>query len=244
MARGCGSVGPGAVVAVAIALAALSACGTTPSAPTAPRSRPTLPPPLPLPSTAPAPPDTRAADIVAQSRKAFSALPGYRTDMRFFQKAGSKSSKGLYDLAGKPPRAMRIEIKEGSSPGTRILWTGGKTVKARPGGFLSPIVVDLSLRDDRLVSVRGYSLDQIDITSLLDMLGDPRGRLAYAGKTGTSEVLTTAGSHLLPGCSKMFATLDATTHLPTGVDMSDGREVVFRIRLEGFRADPGVKLEI
>ncbi len=222
---------------------ALSACGSTGPTGT-PKPKVSLPPPAPGPSVAPAPPDTKAIDLVAKAQKAFAALPGYRTEMKFFQKGPQKSSDGLYDLSGKPLRHMRIEILEGGGKGTRLLWNGGASVKARAPGLLSPIVITLPLADERMQSVRGYTLAQTNIASLLDMMADKRNHLAYVGTSGNSEVVSATGRYVLGGCSKMTASLDRTSLMPVGVDATDGREVVFKVRLQKFRADPAVKLEI
>lgn len=231
------------LVGLCAALHGVSACGAPPTS-SKPRPVVSLPPPAPEPSLPPAPPDAKAEMLVAAAKKAFAALPGYRADMRYFQKNGTRTTSGLYALTGKPLRHLRIDITEGTGKGTKLLWHGGDSVKARPGGLLSPIVVTLPLSDERLVSVRGYTLAETNIASLLDMMADPRNRLSYAGKSGNNDVVTAAGRHILGGCSKMTAHLDAASLMPVGVDATDGREVVFKVRLQGFRKDPKVHLDI
>jgi hypothetical protein len=224
------------------ALAGAACGGAPPPAPT--QHKVEVPPPAPQPSGVPAPPDGKATELAAQARKAFAALPGYRTKMRYMQKNGSKISRGLCDIAGKPPLSMRIEIFEGESVGTKLAWFGGNKVKVRPGGLLSPIVVDLSLTDERLVSVRGYNLSQTNLDSLLKMLADPQGRLTYTGKSGGDDVVATTGGHLLTGCNKMVAILDGKSHIPKQAELSDGREIVFQVKLTDFRPESRINFDI
>lgn len=226
---------------VAMGLLAV-ACGASPGAP--PTDRPTVPPPAPAPSGTPGPVDPGAQATVAKATMAFKSLKAYSAAMSFFQKNGSHVASGIYDISGKQPRNLRMEIRTGNSQGTKLLWTGGKTIKTRPGGLLSPIVVDLATTDNRVMSVRGYTIDQTDLTALMGMMADKRGHATLGIQTSKITFVQVTGPHLLSGCTRMAVGLDPASSLPRIVELSDRREVVFRIKLDGFKRLGDVSLDI
>jgi outer membrane lipoprotein-sorting protein len=195
---------------------------------------------MPVPSSLPPGGFQEGRAIVQQSQAKFKAMAGYETEMSYFQKMGAKTASGVYQLAGKQPRKLRIEIKQGNSTGTKLYWAGGSTIKVRPGGFLSAIALDLPLDDDRIISVRHYTLDQTDLPSMYNVMLDP----ANAVSTGEPGMVIVTGPRLLKGCVRMVARFDPTTSLPTSVEMSDTKEVVFRMQLRNFRRNDHVSLDI
>ena len=232
------------------ASALLSACGTHPSATaTTPTPFPSVNDPLPMveiPRSA-APEGTGPAgdgrSVLAQVVAAFKAIPAYEAQMTFYQKASGKTAvSGLYQLTGQAPRTLKLHIVSGGGAGSHLLWSGGKTVKVRPGGFLSALSLDLQLNDARLTSVRGYTLDQTDIPALLD--GFARNKLGAPIPTPHGVVITATGLHLLAGIVSMTGTFDAQTYLPSKVEMSDGHEVVLRFVITGMHAVKATTLSI
>jgi hypothetical protein len=180
----------------------------------------------------------------ARLNQAHGAVRAYTAQMAYFQKASGQMYRGVYDLRGRTPRSMRIEIRQGNGQGTKLSWSGGKTIKVRAAGLLGAIAIDLPLTDPRIISPRGYTIDQIDIPGLLGLLNHPGAQLAYLGEQGGMAYLRVTGAHLLLGTVAMVAGIDASTGFARFVEMSDPREPVVRIDLKDFRSVGDVSLEI
>lgn len=189
--------------------------------------------------------DPAARELINKTVAAVRGLPGYQLDMKWMQKQGSNTARGLYDIIGKAPRTTRIDIKEGKGKGTKVLYTGGSTAKVRPDGFLSAVTVDLAVTDDRLLSVRDYTIPQTDMKALMDQFVDPRhtAKLLGQGMFGGTAV-EVAGGPLLKGCVKMVVEVDPATGLPKLIDQYDAKEVVFRLEIKNMRARKSASVDI
>lgn len=227
LAAGCGGEAPGAV---------------TPEPTEDPQVQPSA---APAPNGAPLPAEVQGQvrQLVGQSLGAFRAMPGYDVTLRYFQSQDTTTSNGLYQISGKG-NAVRIVVQEGNGKGSRLLYSGGSSVKARPGGFLSPLVVTLGLDDPKLVSVRGYRINQILVPETLGQLMDPGNTVLGAERSGSGYHLLVGGPKLLKGCRTLEAWLDGQTLLPTRVQYSDGRTVVFWMKYDGLRRNSHVSLDI
>lgn len=237
----------------------LTACGaqpmtqlktSTPMVASHPVPLPVIGVPVPggAPANAPGATPNGAADpahaALQKAMDAFHALPAFEANMSFMQKQGDKSASGSYRLAGKQPRTLRLEVVEGTGQGTKLLWTGGKTVKVRPAGLLGAITVDLPQDDDRLKSVRGYTLEDTDFPAFFTQFGDPANHLAAPSVTGEGLQLTVTGPRLLKGVASMTGTFDPNTLMPRKIEMSDGKQVVLRFVVTNFHAVPSISLSI
>lgn len=220
----------------------IAACGASVASPggasvPTPRPRPTAT----LAPAAPAADPARA--FVAHSQASFAALPGYQTQLKFYQKQGSKEAKGTYDVGGKG-KQLRIFILDGNSKGTHLLWSGGKTVKVRPAGLLSALVLDLGLDDQRVTSIRGYRIDQTEMGGFLRMLADPANHVVGFKHDPGSYSMVVQGPHLLSGCSSMGVVFDEKTYLPQVIELRDAHEPVFRLDFIGLKVTPNVSVDI
>ena len=179
-------------------------------------------------------------EFLARVHATFDAMTHYRMKLNFFQKQGSQTSAGVYDMQGSQPRTLVINILQGNSSGTKLLWKGGSTCKVRPTGFLSALTVDLAISDERVVSVRGYTLAQTDIPAMYKLLDAP-GNHAVLVAPGVVEV---TGSGLLKGIVKMRGTFNAATAIPTRIEMWDAKESVVRMTIDGLRPVSSINEQI
>ena len=231
----------------------VTGCGKEPPA------APTCAPPAPLRTFAPLPPQGPGAQpgalpgpppggqpaaLIAAAIAAARALPAYELEMRWEQKQGARRTQGIYSVAGQAPRTTRIVIKSGESEGTRVLYQGGTTARVRLAGLLGAVALDLPVDDERLRSVRGYTIAQTDLPAFLTLLGDPRHRTVALGEAAAGPRIGLAGGPLLPGCVRAEAILDRQSGLPAQLAFYDAREVVYRIELRNFRAARHTTLEI
>lgn len=238
----------------ALSAPVLAACGSagTPTAPDATPEPAVVCTPGPLPSgLVPGPggqpgngQNAGAAEVIQRGMTAFAAIPNYQAKMSFFQKQGSKTVTGAYDIKGAAPRTLRVEIIQGNNTGTKLLWNGGSTVRVRAGGLLGAISLTLSTSDSKVISVRGYTLAETDIKALFGYMTDPQNRTSVMNQGPQGTTVLVEGPKLLKGCLRMRTTFDAATNLPKTVEMDDARECVFRISLNDLRRRPDGALDL
>lgn len=227
-----------------LALFALTACGlgetgtVTPEVP-----EPSAAPPAPVSNQLSAEAQQQVRQFVGRSLAAFRAMPGYEGTLKYSQTQDTKASSGTYQISGKG-NSVKVVIQEGNGKGTKLLYTGGSSIKARPGGLLSPIVVTLDVNDPKVVSVRGYRINQILVPETLGQLMDPGNAVLGAEHAGSSYHLLVSGPKLLKGCRTLEAWLDDRTLMPTKIQYADTRSVVFWMKYEGLRTSSHVSLDI
>lgn len=228
----------------------VAGCGTSPATP----SPCSCPEPQPMPiEPGPGGPigqppaggqDQQARELVGRSQATFMGMKGYELVMKYFQKQGSKTASGTYEIRGKNPRGMRIYIKDGNSAGVTVSWQGGSSARVKPAGLLGAITVNLSLTDTKLKGVRGYTLDQTDLPSMYGYMMDPANQMTFLGNGPNGVAVAISGPGLLQGCQRMITSFDPNTLMPRSVEFSDGREVVFRMTISSMKPKSNVSLEI
>jgi hypothetical protein len=62
--------------------------------------------------------------------------------------------------------------------------------------------------------------------------------------SGEQGMVIVTGPRLLKGCVRMVTRFDPATSLPASVELSDPKEVVFRMRLRNLRRKANVSLDI
>jgi len=193
---------------------------------------------------APAADNPQARELINRTFATVRDMASYQLDMKWMQKQGSNTARGLYEITGKAPRTTRIDIKEGKGKGTKVLYTGGSTAKVRPDGLLSALCLDLPVTDDRLMSVRDYTIPQTDMKSLMDQLVHPRQQATLLGQGKFGTAVEVKGGPLLKGCVKMIVEIDPATALPKLIDQYDAKEVVFRLEIQNMRARKNAAVDI
>lgn len=243
-----------------IGAALLAGCGIQPTPTTPERDRPEprpsarpshpaapgMPGMMP-PGVAPMPGMPGAGDpfeLLDRSRAAFEAMPGYACEMSFTQKGPTKTSHGTYAVEGKQPRSLKLEVKAGGTAGAKIRWDGGSTCKLRAPGVLGAIAIDLPINHDRLISVRGYTLKDTDIVALYTMITSRKNQVQALGPTNQGPAFALTGPGLLKDIKRMVVVLDPQSLLLKSFEMSDGKEVVYKMQIKNIRAKKNVNLDL
>jgi hypothetical protein len=188
--------------------------------------------------------EAAARTLINRTVAAVTALPAFTLEMPWTQKQGQQLARGLYAITGRAPRSTLILIKEGKGQGTRVLYTGGTTAKVRAGGLLGAIALDLSIQDDKLKSLRGYTIRETDLTAMMAQLANPGHRARVTATEGARVRVELTGGPLLAGCVRMTADLDAQTGLPLALAQYDAREAVYTVEMRNMRARTNVSLAL
>ncbi len=157
--------------------------------------------------------------------------------------SGSEVQDRTYDYAFRKPHAASIAITRGTGRGGHELWDGGDTVVASPPGLLSHIKLRLSMKDSRVATLRGDTIEMASFGWLLQHL-QSKGKLSQSSgpsieKTPTKQLeLIVADPISNGGITRELVDLSITTDLPVRVLRFADRVLVKQVDFKGVQIRP------
>jgi outer membrane lipoprotein-sorting protein len=190
---------------------------------------------------------------LAKLAQTWSAVHDYRVDIDANELVGESwhSRKIRYSLL-RPNRA-RMEILDGSSRGTALVWDGGDRIHVRPGGIMAFLRLSFALGDPRASSERGNTIFTPDFGKVLECFAAHAEDVrvtpgsALEGKATTELTFEHAPG---PVCSndsttdlhvtRDVVTILTETGLPLRRERFEGERSVERWDLRNLRINPGL----
>lgn len=242
------TVGRTALASALIVL--LAACGQ--GGPAAPRMRASLAPVL-VGSPIPVRPSATPVDAVTQQRvaAALARLDSVKTlvgKVVFDEaKPGSDTEHGEAKFTFRhQPFAARVDVLTSNrwfANGATILWSGGNTLRVRPPHV--PLSLTFDYDDDKVVSLRGYRIDQTDIFSMGKVLRAPGTAIAPLGPRRIQGedlyMLEVRSPASLPGVTRELIGLSNRIQIPTYREMYAGEMLVHKGQGLGVKLDIAVE---
>lgn len=143
-----------------------------------------------------------------------------------------KPSKYRYEVA-----QHTASIKNGS---TSIFDIRSRQITSRLGGVASFIPIKGTLDDARSKSVRGWTLDQTDYATQVEMFL-AQGAAVTQGPAGGPPTLDLQRPARYNGTIELMrATLDPQKMLPVSIEMIAGGQVVYKKRFTGIQTNPNI----
>lgn len=160
-----------------------------------------------------------ATDILQLAMNACREIEDYQCTVTSLNRLGTRVERNVINVSFKQPGLFRHAIIDGSSRGVLITYNRDKVVKARPGGILSMMTVQMDPRDQRLVDGRGKPFFQTDWSSELKQIQehhDAGALLVRLTDRELGEATCWVVQLTLPGPHEETNDLwvDQTTHLP------------------------------
>lgn len=177
--------------------------------------------------------------LLSDVAKAFGGIAGYRANLETTDTKGGRTafvkSKITYGL----PDILKFEIVSNSDApsqaGTKALWRGGKTIDVRPSGLLGFAKVSLKTTDERVKTLNGYTIDQINVKSALKTLLSPQATVNVLGNATVAQrpivLVDVSGITLTKDTDHQRIGIDTQTKLPISVDLLRGSESKYALRL-------------
>lgn len=164
-----------------------------------------------------APSNTPSAAFAAFTA-AFASVNDYTDSISTHETLGTQSQDRSYDFKWKRPSYAWILVTEGSDVGSGASWSGGTTLKAHQGGFISGYKIDIPYNDPRAVSLRGDTIDVASFaweikhyTTVPGKMSDAAGPMLGGGATTAMTFTPTTPAH---GVTKEILYISNATHLP------------------------------
>lgn len=191
----------------------------------------------------------RAADApaIAAFDRAFAAINDYTCVLHVHEAKGSQTQNRVYQYAFMKPHFVKTLILDGDGKGSGGVWAGGDQVSGHQGGFLSGIHMKISVHDSRAVSLRGVTIPDGLLQTIVDNYASTPGKLTQiaGGKLDGVEterldlkVADPASNH---GISEQIMYLNKETHWPIRQVMYDGSQIVLDETISDLKTNVGLR---
>jgi hypothetical protein len=204
---------------------------------------------LALAPQAPHPPE-----LFAQLSDTWSGIRDYRVDIDANELVGEQWIVQQVRFSLLKPNRAKMELLDGPSRGTVLVWDGGDRVRVRPGGVLGFVRLAFNLNDPKVMSKRGNTLLTPDFGKVLDCFATHREDVRVVpgppidGQATTSLVFEHAPGPVCPGDSvrdvavnRDVVTIATESSLPLRRERFEGDRSVERWDLRNLRINPGLK---
>ena len=182
-----------------------------------------------------------AADMVGLVARQWATVRTFKAHYESWEKGGEVESSTV-DFWLKRPGQYRYEVSKSSvgiKNGSKSVFdTRTRRISSKPGGALSLITLSGTLDDSRSKSARGYTLDQSDYGSLVEMLTAPQASVTAV--PGRLNVVVVARPSKLRDIEAMRVTLDGERGFLTGVEMLVSNQVVMRKAFSLHAVNPSI----
>jgi outer membrane lipoprotein-sorting protein len=177
--------------------------------------------------------------LLQEVSAAFNAMPGYRADLETTDSKGSQKALVKSKVVFSKPEVLKFEIKSNSDQpsqaGTKALWRGGQTIDVRPSGLLGFAKVTLQTSDNRVKTLNGYTIDQINVKAAMNSLLSPKAQIKILGNSNLGPrqmvLLDVSGATMASDIDHQRIGIDSQTKLPILIDMLKGEESKYAVRL-------------
>ena len=179
-------------------------------------------------------PTSGVSSSLREFAAAWSKIQAYTATLVMHETVGTSVQDRTYDCSFTKPHAATIVISGGPGKGGREVWTGGDTVIASPPGLLSRLRLHLSIRDARVVTLRGDTIAMASFAWLLQHLRE-KVQLSQSpgpsigGNATTQLSLTVADATRNGGITREVVDFSTATRLPVRVLRFVGSTLVKQI---------------
>lgn len=206
--------------------------------------------PAPRPAAAAPSADSVGRELIAKTRARFETLQNFVVTGSAFEKDAKGETRIKLKVAFQKPGQVRLDIVQHNNSmynGTKLTYmAGGDKVTGRPGGALSFMKLTVPLSDERILSRRGYRLDQIDTNAITTrLLGNPALNPKILGKTtvGGREVAVlefTNANTFDQRITRELLGIDMQDHFVRIHEMYEGQTLVYSLKLETVALDGAI----
>lgn len=204
------------------------------------------PKPSPAPSVKPVTTDPLKS-LMAEVKQSLSQVRTLRATIDSWNTNGQKSETVQTRMSFMQPDQNRVEIIQStnsSAEGSKVVWSGTTSVTVRAKVVFVPITLTLQQTDDRLVNARGYTVADVGLKRLIDILLHPEAKLKLLGTSslgGRGLLMVELTSPLSPSdATKEIVGIDQQTKLPVLRQVFSGSEMVFRTHLSNVEINPAL----
>lgn len=181
---------------------------------------------------------------LARGLKGFEAqLKTFSAVASFWETDGKDTQTNTAEIFLAQPGKIRANVLESSNSmkrGAKMVYLGDKKVRVKLGFIKKTFDYD----DAMVVSVRGFRIDQTDLTAVIAGVTHPQAQLSYRGPATLHgkpvELLEVVSPAILPGTEREVIALDPQTFAPVQLEAFVGGQVVFKLGLSKAQINPNL----
>lgn len=187
------------------------------------------------------------APAIAAFDHAFAAVNDYTCVLRVHEAKGSQTQDRVYQYQFMKPHYVKTLILEGDGKGSGGVWAGGDEVSGHQGGLFSGIHMKISIHDSRAVSLRGITIPDGLLQTIVESYASTPGKLTQTagGKIDGVETerveLKAADPAANHGVSEQIMYFNKETHWPVRQIMYDGSQIVLDETIADLKTNVGLK---
>lgn len=195
-----------------------------------------------------------AQELLSRLSETWSEIRAYRVDIDANELVGDRWTERQVRYSLLRPNRARMDILDGPSRGTALVWDGGDRIRVRLGGLLAFMRLSFGLDDPRVTSERGNTLFTPDFGKVLECFAARAADVRILPGPGVDGQATTqlVFEHAPgPACStdsqrdvavtRDVVTILTETGLPLRRERFEGERSVERWELRDLRLNPGLK---
>lgn len=185
-------------------------------------------------------------ELVSQMQSGYVRIQDYQCRLEESCTDGSRFEKRIINYYFKKPKKIRMDILHGNRPfdaGSVAVYLGGRKVTGHRGGILKPIVLRLDKTHPLATTVRGLTIDESDMETVLR-------RVDFYLERGTIELREQEGMYELicvplnaaenGGITKDIVWIDRTLLLIMRNERYEKDELVQQARWSGYIINVGL----
>ncbi|MEO6836154.1 MAG: hypothetical protein ABI231_09670 [Candidatus Tumulicola sp.] len=186
------------------------------------------------------------APAIAAFDQVFAGTNDYTCQIHAHEVKGSASQNRVYQYSFMKPHFVKTLILSGDGRGSGGVWVGGDQVSGHQGGILSGIHLKVDLHDGRAVSLRGFTIPDGMLQTLVHRYATISGTLTQApgGKIGgvlTDRLdLKVADPATNDGISEQILYLSQETHWPIRQILYSGSQIVLDQTIADIKTNVGL----
>jgi hypothetical protein len=187
-----------------------------------------------------------SAPAIAAFDQAFASTNDYTATVHVHEVKGSATQDRVYDFSFMKPHFAKTLIVSGAGKGSGGVWAGGDQVSGHQGGILSGIHLKVDVHDPRAVSLRGATIPEGLLQTIVSNFAKTSGTLTQApgGKIGgvpTDRLdLKVADPAANDGITEQILYLSQTTHWPLRQILYAGPQIVVDESITDLKTNVGL----
>jgi outer membrane lipoprotein-sorting protein len=186
------------------------------------------------------------APAITAFDKAFAGVNDYTCKLHSHEALGTRTQDRVYLYSFMKPHFAKTLIESGDGAGSGGVWTGGTQVSGHQGGILSGLHLKVDLHDPRAVSLRGYTIPDGLLSTLVERYAKTAGTLTQVpgGKIGgvlTDRLeLKVANPAANDGITDMVLYLSQESHMPVRQILYAGSQIVLDQTISDLKTNVGL----
>ena len=195
---------------------------------------------------APAARADNSAPAIAAFDQAFANTNDYTCEIHAHEVKGSAVQNRVYQFSFMKPHYVKTLILDGDGKGSGGVWVGGDQVSGHQGGILSGIHLKVGLHDRRAVSLRGFTIPDGMLQTLVHRYATTAGSLSQAPGGKLNGILTdrldlkVADPATNDGITEQILYLSQETHWPVRQILYEGSSIILDQTITDLKTNVGL----